>query len=104
MDVVEATRISARELSRNTSEVLDRVAAGEKIEVTRNGVAIAILTPPDAIEVMTQGLVKAGILESGWQKRQAGTLRRLRGKRTPGKVEDPLGSEVIVEMREEETR
>ena len=54
--------------------------------------------------MMTQGLIKAGILESDWKTRQAGTLRRLRGKRGLGKAGDPLGSEVIVEMREEETR
>jgi len=105
VDVMEATRISARELSRNTSEVLDRVAAGEKIEVTRNGVAIAIITPPDPVEVMTQGLIKAGVLSSDWRSEQAELKRWLTENpplpSEPG--ERPL-SEVLIEQRDEETR
>jgi prevent-host-death family protein len=33
-------------MSRNFSAVLNRVAAGEEIEITRNGATVAVLAPP----------------------------------------------------------
>ena len=39
-------RMSATEAGRNFSEALNRVAAGEEIEIARNGAPIAILAPP----------------------------------------------------------
>ena len=39
-------RMTATEASRSFSDVLDRVAAGEEIEVTRGGVTVATITPP----------------------------------------------------------
>lgn len=40
------TRLSATEVARNFSEVLNRVAAGEEIEIVRNGSPVAVMTPP----------------------------------------------------------
>ncbi len=40
------TRISATEASRSFSEVLNRVAAGEEIEITRAGSPVAVIAPP----------------------------------------------------------
>ena len=40
------TRLSATEVARHFSDVLNRVAAGEEIEVTRAGAAVAVITPP----------------------------------------------------------
>lgn len=42
------TRISATEAARSFSNVLNRVAAGEEIEIDRNGAPIAIIGPPRA--------------------------------------------------------
>jgi prevent-host-death family protein len=39
------TRLSATEAARSFSDVLNRVAAGEEIEVVRNGAPVALLTP-----------------------------------------------------------
>ncbi len=39
-------RLSATEVARRFSEVLNRVAAGEEIEVTRAGVPVAVLARP----------------------------------------------------------
>ena len=39
-------RLSATAVSRNFSDVLNRVAAGEEIEITRSGMTVAVLTPP----------------------------------------------------------
>jgi prevent-host-death family protein len=38
--------ITATAAARSFSEVLNRVAAGEEIEVTRNGAPVAIIAPP----------------------------------------------------------
>lgn len=40
------TRLSATEVARHFSEVLNRVAAGEAIEVTRAGASVAVIAPP----------------------------------------------------------
>jgi prevent-host-death family protein len=38
--------MTATEAARNFSEVLNRVAAGEEIELTRSGAAVAVIGPP----------------------------------------------------------
>ncbi len=40
------TRLSATDVGRNLSDVLNRVAAGEEIEVTRAGAPVAVISPP----------------------------------------------------------
>ncbi len=40
------TRMTATEAARSFSDVLNRVAAGEEIEVTRSGTAVAVIAPP----------------------------------------------------------
>lgn len=39
-------RMSATETARNFSDVLNRVAAGEEIEITRSGATVAVVGPP----------------------------------------------------------
>ncbi len=39
-------RLTATDVARRFSEVLNRVAAGEEIEVTRAGAAVAVIAPP----------------------------------------------------------
>lgn len=41
-------RLSATDVARRFSDVLNRVASGEEIEVVRNGAPVALLTPPRA--------------------------------------------------------
>lgn len=41
-------RMSATEASRNFSALLNRVNAGEEIEITRSGEPVAVIGPPDA--------------------------------------------------------
>ncbi|HYZ29018.1 MAG TPA: type II toxin-antitoxin system prevent-host-death family antitoxin [Thermoleophilaceae bacterium] len=38
--------MTATEAARSFSEVLNRVANGEEIEVTRSGAAVAVISPP----------------------------------------------------------
>ncbi|TMJ96615.1 MAG: type II toxin-antitoxin system prevent-host-death family antitoxin [Actinobacteria bacterium] len=40
------TRLTATEVARRFSEVLNRVAGGDEIEVTRAGVPVAVIAPP----------------------------------------------------------
>ena len=39
-------RLSATDVARRFSEVLNRVSAGEEIEVTRAGAPVAVIAPP----------------------------------------------------------
>lgn len=39
-------RMSATDAARTFSDVLNRVAAGEEIEVTRSGAPVAVIAPP----------------------------------------------------------
>jgi prevent-host-death family protein len=41
-------RMTATEAARGFSDVLNRVAAGEEVEVTRSGAAVAVIRPADA--------------------------------------------------------
>jgi len=41
-------RLTATEAARNFSDVLNRVGAGEEIEIVRNGAPVAVLAPPRA--------------------------------------------------------
>lgn len=42
------SRMTATELARRFSEVLNRVSAGDEIEVTRSGAPVAVIGPPKA--------------------------------------------------------
>lgn len=100
----QTVQITVRELSRHTAQVLERVGAGERFEITRNGQPVAVLSPPDIEEVTIRGLIKAGILPPDWRERQRELFRDLRENPPPP---TPLGhrplSQVLIEMREEET-
>ena len=39
-------RLSATDVARRFSEILNRVAAGEEIEITRAGAPVAVIAPP----------------------------------------------------------
>jgi len=45
--MAEIVTISATDLKRNTSDVLDRIVAGDDIVIERHGAPIARLTQPD---------------------------------------------------------
>ncbi len=40
------TRLTATEVARSFSDILNRVARGEEIEVTRAGTPVAVISPP----------------------------------------------------------
>lgn len=42
------SRMTATEAARSFSDVLNRVAGGEEVEVTRSGAPVAVISPPRA--------------------------------------------------------
>ncbi len=42
------SRMTATEAARGFSDVLNRVAAGDEVEVTRSGAPVAVIAPPKA--------------------------------------------------------
>lgn len=65
---METVRVSLRNLS---TEGVRAVDAGNRVEVTRNGRVIAIMTPPDPNEVALDDLARAGAVPDDWRDRQA---------------------------------
>lgn len=94
-----ATRVPVRQLQRHASELLDRVAAGERIEVTRNGQLIAVITPPDPRQQVIEELIAEGFLDPQELKKPG-----LAGI-TPLTVDLPMSpSEALQQMRDEDDR
>ncbi|HET8971248.1 MAG TPA: type II toxin-antitoxin system prevent-host-death family antitoxin [Candidatus Nanopelagicales bacterium] len=55
-------RIGVRELRQHASRYLDRVKAGETVEVTERGTLVALLVPPDPGVTARERLVAQGRL------------------------------------------
>ena len=72
--------LSAAEIARTFSAVLDRVAAGEEIEITRKGKPVAVIGPPRmsllSAERFRDLLAAAPPIDDGF----AGDLRQLRAE------------------------
>jgi prevent-host-death family protein len=83
-------RMSATEAGRNFSEALNRVAAGEEIEIARNGAPIAVLGPPRTTFLSAERFRE--LLETAPPADDdfAGDLRRIRVE--AGSAEDPWPS------------
>jgi prevent-host-death family protein len=105
LDIVKTSYVTLRELVRNTAEVLDRVAAGERVEITRNGQSVAVMTAPDPAELTMKAFVKAGVFPKDWQERQA-NLKAWLGDNAalPAEPDRPALSELLEEDRESELR
>jgi antitoxin (DNA-binding transcriptional repressor) of toxin-antitoxin stability system len=75
--------LSATEIARSFSAVLNRVAAGEEIEIIRNGAPVAVIGPPRARLVSAQRfrelLASAPPVDDGF----ANELRALRAEAGP---------------------
>lgn len=84
-------RIGVRELRQHASRYLDRVRAGETVEVTDRGQLVALIVPPDASRTARDRLISEGRLLPG-----AGPLR-LRPRRVASKTSE----EVLDDLRDE---
>ena len=90
-------RVGIRDLQHNASRVIERVKAGETVEVTERGQLVAVLTAPTREQRAREQLVAEGALRPGkgglvgWEPLPA----------KPGTR--PL-SEVVTELRDEDAR
>ncbi|MFI5755239.1 type II toxin-antitoxin system Phd/YefM family antitoxin [Streptomyces sp. NPDC051569] len=55
-------RVPIRQLQQHASELIERVVAGERVEITRNGRLIAVLGPPDPEQRVMEDLIRTGSL------------------------------------------
>ncbi|MET0964809.1 MAG: type II toxin-antitoxin system prevent-host-death family antitoxin [Nakamurella sp.] len=58
-------RIGVRELRQNASKYLDKVKAGETVEVTERGTLVALLVPPSRDQTARDRLIAEGKLLPG---------------------------------------
>jgi prevent-host-death family protein len=91
------TRIGVRELRQHASRYLQKVKAGETVEVTERGRLIALLVAPRATTAARDRLVQAGRVTP------AATSFEL-PRRVPRKAGAPSTAEALEELREERLR
>jgi prevent-host-death family protein len=96
-----SSRVPIRQLQSHASELVDRVAAGERVEITRNGRLVAVLGPPPPEQRVLEDLVRTGSVDPD-------NLDRARGladwQPLPPRPGTPSLSEVLLALREEEDR
>jgi prevent-host-death family protein len=91
-------RVPIRRLQQHASEVIAQVEAGARVEITRNGVLVAVLTPPDPEDAAWERLVASGAVDAA-EDRVGG----LAGWRTPrGTPSNRLG-DALHALREDES-
>ena len=91
-------RVGVRELRQNLSVYLDRVKAGETLEVTEHGHPVARLapSPPKALSILDQMIADGLVTPAKFDHRLIPPPPSIPGSR-------PL-SEIIIEMRDEDER
>jgi prevent-host-death family protein len=90
-------RVGVRELRQNLSVYLDRVKAGETLEVTEHGQPVARLTPnpPERMSILDQMIADGRATPAKGDRRNLPPPPRIPGR--------PL-SEILEEMRDEDDR
>jgi prevent-host-death family protein len=88
-------QIPVRELNQHTADVLARVEMGERVEITRNGIPVAIIEPaqPDPL---------SGLIESGELRPARGALPLFSESEVT--ASDSAGLDAILEDRYGEGR
>jgi prevent-host-death family protein len=86
------TRIGVRELRQHASRYLERVKAGEVVEVTERGELVALLVPPTPATAARDRLIAAGRLAPA-----TGEFVLPQRGRTPSG--DEIASEVLADLR-----
>lgn len=91
-------RVGVRELRQNLSVYLDRVKAGETLDVTEHGRPVARLAPnpPATLSILDQMIADGRVTAATFDHRLIPPAPRVPGSR-------PL-SEIIIEMRDEDER
>lgn len=88
-------RVGVRELRQNLSVYLDRVKAGESLEITEHGQPVARLTPnpPSTLSILDQMIADGRVTPARRSHKDTPTPPKIPGR--------PL-SEILLEMRDEE--
>ncbi|MFJ6214659.1 type II toxin-antitoxin system Phd/YefM family antitoxin [Streptomyces sp. NPDC092296] len=94
-------RVPIRQLQQHASELVDRVATGERIEITRNGRLIAVLAPPDPEQRVMEDLLRTGAVDPANAERARGLAD---WEPLPVRADRPTPSEALAELRAEEDR
>ena len=76
-------KLSATETARNFSDALNRVAAGEEIEIVRNGATVAVLGPPRRRLLSPDAFRELIATAPAVDRRFADDLRSVRGAAGP---------------------
>jgi len=93
-------RVGVRELRQNLSVYLDRVKAGETLEVTEHGRPVARLAPnpPQKVSILDQMIADGRVTPATYDHRQ---IPPPPPDPTPG---EPTLSEILQQMRDDEYR
>jgi prevent-host-death family protein len=91
-------RIPIRRLQQHASEVIARVEAGGRVEITRNGRLVAVLTAPDPEAAAWDRLVAEGAVDPAADRRGG-----LAGWRTPRGAVGSRLSEAVAQLRDDES-
>lgn len=95
--------ISARDLSRHTSVMLDRVEHGERLIVTRDGEPVAEIIPIDRAQRRLARWIKDGLIPPPPADGYATAAVVSRGaRRLPPVPSGQTATEILLQMREDE--
>jgi prevent-host-death family protein len=61
---VDVARVPIRQLQQNASELIERVSRGERVEITRNGKLVAVISPPDPEQQVLEDLIRTGLVDA----------------------------------------
>lgn len=87
-------RIGVRELRQHASRYLDKVKAGETVEVTERGRLVALLVPPPTEITARERLIAEGRLIPASRPFHLPSRR-------PARAGEPTAEEMLDDMREE---
>ncbi len=96
--MAQTERIPIRRLQQHASEVIARVQAGTRVEITRNGRLVAVLTAPDPEAAAWERLVAEGAVDPDADRR--GSLATWR---TPRGAPGTKLTEALQRLREDES-
>lgn len=93
-----AQRVPIRRLQQHASELIALVESGERVEITRNGRLVAVLSPPDPEETAWERLVTEGAVAPDADRRGS-----LAGWRTPRGAPSAKLTEALERLRDDES-
>ncbi|MBE3000942.1 type II toxin-antitoxin system prevent-host-death family antitoxin [Nocardiopsis sp. HNM0947] len=97
-------RISIRDLQRNAADVFDRAKQGESFTVTRRGMAVGRVLPPDEREADLMDVVERGLIDLDDLDGLPGASEAKDMEREPSDPGTRPATDALAELRAEEDR